>query len=259
MHAYASDDPVFRAMNARGQRETGGDLGTFCVQVPRARWRCARASHERRPQPRRAAAGACSGVTCYFCHAAESVEGTHNNPLRAGRRTTACFGPFGDPAPGTPHAALYSRLLDGATLESASTLWQLPRHPEPAGRARRAHVRGVAGHAVRVAARRPVLRPVPHADQRANAARLDDARRPSGRCTVTPCPAVDLAAHARSPTTRERPAARAGAGVPDDSTLQSDAVLESAVESPRADDRQRRRRARLPQRRDARPPGLRSR
>ena len=32
MHAYASDDPVFVAMNNRGQRETGNQLGTFCVQ-----------------------------------------------------------------------------------------------------------------------------------------------------------------------------------------------------------------------------------
>jgi Cytochrome c554 and c-prime len=32
MHAYAADDPVFRAMNQRGQRETGGELGAFCVQ-----------------------------------------------------------------------------------------------------------------------------------------------------------------------------------------------------------------------------------
>ena len=32
MHAYAADDPVFVAMNKRGQRETNGALGTFCVQ-----------------------------------------------------------------------------------------------------------------------------------------------------------------------------------------------------------------------------------
>ena len=32
MHAYASDDPVFLAMNQRGQRETGGELGDFCVK-----------------------------------------------------------------------------------------------------------------------------------------------------------------------------------------------------------------------------------
>ena len=32
MHAYASDDPVFVAMNKRGQREINGALGTFCVK-----------------------------------------------------------------------------------------------------------------------------------------------------------------------------------------------------------------------------------
>src|SRR5690348_16748338 len=32
MHAYASKDPVFRAMNEQGQDETDGDLGPFCVK-----------------------------------------------------------------------------------------------------------------------------------------------------------------------------------------------------------------------------------
>src|SRR3954465_428275 len=32
MHAYAAVDPVFNAMNKRGQRETSGQLGKFCVQ-----------------------------------------------------------------------------------------------------------------------------------------------------------------------------------------------------------------------------------
>src|SRR5205085_9814425 len=32
MHAYASEDPVFLAMNQRGQRETNGALGDFCVR-----------------------------------------------------------------------------------------------------------------------------------------------------------------------------------------------------------------------------------
>jgi nitrate/TMAO reductase-like tetraheme cytochrome c subunit len=31
MHAYATDDPVFRAMNQRAQRESNNALGTFCV------------------------------------------------------------------------------------------------------------------------------------------------------------------------------------------------------------------------------------
>src|SRR6266852_6748166 len=32
MHAYSSEDPVFIAMNKRGQRETNGQLGDFCVK-----------------------------------------------------------------------------------------------------------------------------------------------------------------------------------------------------------------------------------
>jgi hypothetical protein len=59
------------------------------------------------------------GVTCYFCHAAESVDGTHNNPLTLAK-DDSLFGPFADPASGTPHKGIYSRLLDGATLESAA-------------------------------------------------------------------------------------------------------------------------------------------
>ncbi|HEX2878248.1 MAG TPA: multiheme c-type cytochrome, partial [Polyangiaceae bacterium] len=31
MHAYASMDPVFHAMNQKGQQETAGALGDFCV------------------------------------------------------------------------------------------------------------------------------------------------------------------------------------------------------------------------------------
>ena len=80
MHAYAADDPVFRAMNARGQRETNGELGDFCV-------RC--------HAPAAVELGlttdglnldevplAYRGVTCWSCHQVEAVEGTHNNPLR---------------------------------------------------------------------------------------------------------------------------------------------------------------------------------
>ncbi len=79
MHAYAAEDPVFRAMNARGQRETNGELGDFCV-------RC--------HAPAAVALGLTEdglnldaipqkhqGVTCWFCHQVEAVEGTHNNPL----------------------------------------------------------------------------------------------------------------------------------------------------------------------------------
>src|SRR5262249_47395060 len=70
MHAYASDDPVFRAMNARGQRETGGALGAFCVacHAPVAAARKATtdgANLSALPQKIR-------GVTCVACHAASA-------------------------------------------------------------------------------------------------------------------------------------------------------------------------------------------
>ena len=117
MHAYAAEDPVFRAMNKRAQRETGGALGDFCVKCH---------------APMAVAEGLTTdglnlddlpakmkGVTCYFCHAASTVEGTHNNPLTLAK-DDSLFGPFGDPVAGTPHRGIYSRLLDGATLESAA-------------------------------------------------------------------------------------------------------------------------------------------
>src|SRR5690606_12102124 len=80
MHAYAAEDPVFRAMNARGQRETGGALGDFCVQchAPVAvALGLTEDGLDLDALPREV-----QGVTCYFCHQVDAVEGTHNNPLR---------------------------------------------------------------------------------------------------------------------------------------------------------------------------------
>ena len=58
-------------------------------------------------------------MTCYFCHSIESVTGTHNNPLTLASNG-GLFGPFADPVPGSPHNVSYSRLLDGATSDSAN-------------------------------------------------------------------------------------------------------------------------------------------
>ncbi len=117
MHAYAAEDPVFLAMNARGQRETNGELGDFCV-------RC--------HAPLATALGLTEdglnlddvpahlrGVTCYFCHNVEEVTGTHNNPLVLAMDTTMRGG-ISNPAESTAHGAAYSPLLDGAKLESAA-------------------------------------------------------------------------------------------------------------------------------------------
>ena len=116
MHAYAAEDPVFLAMNRRMQREAP-TLGTFCVKchAPLATslglttdgLNLASLPPETR------------GVTCYFCHSADAVNGTHNNPLALNQDGTL-NGPFADPVPGTPHRSRYSPLFDYTRNESAA-------------------------------------------------------------------------------------------------------------------------------------------
>jgi Cytochrome c554 and c-prime len=77
MHAYASKDPVFLAMNRRGQEESGGTLGPFCVNchMPMAvqENKITDFAHpEQVPEN-------LQGITCYFCHNAISVEADHSN------------------------------------------------------------------------------------------------------------------------------------------------------------------------------------
>ena len=80
MHAYAAEDPVFRALNAKAQRETNGELGDFCVKCHAPVALALGLTEDglnldEVPQE-------AQGVNCWFCHQAEAVEGTHNNPLR---------------------------------------------------------------------------------------------------------------------------------------------------------------------------------
>jgi hypothetical protein len=119
MHAYAAEDPVFRAMNKRAQQENPA-TGTFCLQchaplAVRENLTQDGSNLDQLPASKR-------GVTCYFCHATASITSgqTHNNPLVLAT-DDSLYGPFGDPAPETPHKGLYSALLDGATLASATT------------------------------------------------------------------------------------------------------------------------------------------
>jgi hypothetical protein len=77
MHAYATKDPVFQAMNKRGQGETGGELGPFCVKchAPMAVVDNVITDYTNLdsipPQ--------LQGVTCYFCHNATGVMSDHSN------------------------------------------------------------------------------------------------------------------------------------------------------------------------------------
>jgi len=116
MHAYASDDPVFLAMNRRGQRETGGALGTFCVKchAPMAVELGLTTGADFDPAKLPAAA---RGVTCYFCHNIESVQDTHNNGLVLAHDQTMRGGLPG-PASSPAHHSAYDRLMDSTVNRS---------------------------------------------------------------------------------------------------------------------------------------------
>ena len=116
MHAYAAEDPVFVAMNKRMQRETNGQAGTLCVSchAPVAvRMGMTKDGLNLADLP-----ASVRGVTCYFCHATDAVEGTHSNPLRLAT-DGALRGGIRDPIKG-PHRATYSPLHDRETQASAT-------------------------------------------------------------------------------------------------------------------------------------------
>lgn len=118
MHAYAADDPVFLAMNARGQRDTGGALGDFCVRchAPMALelGLASGATFDPAALPSEA-----KGVTCFFCHNVEAVEGDHNNPLKLAMDQTMRGG-LNDPVESPAHHSRYDALMDSKT--SGSTI-----------------------------------------------------------------------------------------------------------------------------------------
>jgi hypothetical protein len=117
MHAYAAEDPVFLAMNARGQRETKGALGDFCVKchAPMAvRTGATKDGLNLAEVPQKL-----RGVTCFFCHSVESVAGTHDNPLVLAS-DGVMRGGISDPVPTGAHEAAYAALLDRGKLESSS-------------------------------------------------------------------------------------------------------------------------------------------
>jgi hypothetical protein len=115
MHAYASDDPLFLAMNRRGQRE--GQIGNFCVKchAPMAVLTQATSDGlnlEKLPQKLK-------GVTCYFCHNVTAVQGTHDNPLQLAQ-DNVMRGELTDPLNNSFHSSSYSTFLDRDQLDSAT-------------------------------------------------------------------------------------------------------------------------------------------
>jgi hypothetical protein len=126
MHAYASQDPVFLAMNRRMQRENPS-LGPFCIKchAPMALALGMTDSGLNLP----ALAAQCGdksgcgylGVTCYFCHNIESVDATHAyNAAVTLANDNVMRGEITNPVANSVHQAKYSELHDEAKPESAT-------------------------------------------------------------------------------------------------------------------------------------------
>src|SRR5688500_15860135 len=102
MHAYAAEDPMFLAMNERGQREA--NIKNFCVNCHAPMAVAAAgpdtvvdtAMLQALPKSQR-------GVTCYFCHSIDGLEDKHNNnPLRLAN-DGVMRGSFTDAVPNEAH------------------------------------------------------------------------------------------------------------------------------------------------------------
>jgi len=149
MHAYAADDPLFLALEARGQRETGGQLGDFCVRchAPAAvELGLAQTGADLAGVPQEL-----RGVTCWFCHQVTGTDGTHNNPLEV-TQDGVMRGAIRDPVPNDAHDATWSPFLDrddpdssevcgtchdlvtplGAAIERTHAEWQQSLFSDPA-------------------------------------------------------------------------------------------------------------------------------
>lgn len=118
MHAYASDDPMFIAMNQKLQDDTGGAAAGFCIgcHAPMAvREGATVDGTDLEDVPR-----ALRGVTCYFCHQVDRVDGDHNGQLHLAD-DDVFRGGIGDPVDALAHGSAGSALHDGA-LRSSSDL-----------------------------------------------------------------------------------------------------------------------------------------
>jgi nitrate/TMAO reductase-like tetraheme cytochrome c subunit len=117
MHAYAGEDPVFLAMNARMQRETQGRAKDFCVRchAPVAlRMGKTQDGTNLAEVPK-----ALKGVTCYFCHSVDAVTGSHSAELSLSD-DGVMRGGLPDPVKNGAHRSAYSPLHDRERIESAS-------------------------------------------------------------------------------------------------------------------------------------------
>jgi hypothetical protein len=128
MHAYSSDDPVFRAMNKKGQHDA--QIGDFCVNchAPMA----VREGLTKDGLNLDSVPQEMKGVTCYFCHNVAEVTGDHNAMLNLANDTTM-RGPIDDPADPKVHGAAFTPLMDANDARSAGMCGSCHDIVTPAG------------------------------------------------------------------------------------------------------------------------------
>jgi len=117
MHAYAAQDPVFLAMNQRGQEETDGALGVFCIQchAPMAvELGLTEDGTDLDDVP-----DALEGITCAYCHRVAEVLDDHNKALRLSDEGDLLRGGIADPTETSAHRSQYSPLHDRADAASS--------------------------------------------------------------------------------------------------------------------------------------------
>jgi Cytochrome c554 and c-prime len=133
MHAKAADDPVFIAMNKRGQRETGGKLGTFCVKchAPMA----VRDGKTTDGLNLASLPTYYKGVTCFFCHSINSVGESHNNASVNLATDLVMRGELTNPPPvaNSAHGSAYSTFHDDQQKDSATMCGSCHDIDSPAG------------------------------------------------------------------------------------------------------------------------------
>ncbi len=130
MHAYASDDPMFRVLNDRLQRDTDGAAGSFCIgcHAPMAvRTGATVDGTDLDDVPRRL-----QGVTCYFCHVIDAVEAPHNGSLRLAT-DDVMRGRYADSLRTPAHESAHSPFLDGRTRSASDACGSCHDVVTPAG------------------------------------------------------------------------------------------------------------------------------
>jgi len=116
MHAYATEDPVFQALNARGQRETDGELGDYCVRchapmAVREGLTTDGSNLDELPSHLR-------GVPCFFCHSVLDVEDFHDAQFVLAD-DGVLRGSLQEPQQTPAHASVFSPFQDRTRIQSA--------------------------------------------------------------------------------------------------------------------------------------------